>query len=41
MAGALEGIRVLDLGVCCDASAGALFGDMGAEVIKIEQGQRR
>ncbi len=38
MAGALEGIRILDLGrVLATPSAGALFGDMGAEVIKIEQ----
>lgn len=38
MVGALEGIRVLDLGrVLAAPSAGALFGDMGAEVIKIEQ----
>lgn len=38
MEGALKGIRVLDLGrVLAAPSAGALFGDMGAEVIKIEQ----
>lgn len=35
---ALEGIRVLDLGrVLAAPSAGALLGDMGAEVIKVEQ----
>lgn len=38
MKGALEGIRILDLGrVLATPSAGALLGDMGAEVIKIEQ----
>lgn len=38
MAGVLEGIRVLDLGrVLAAPSAAALLGDMGAEVIKIEQ----
>ncbi len=38
MPGALEGIRVLDLGrVLAAPSAGALLGDMGAEVIKLEQ----
>lgn len=38
MAGVLEGIRVLDMGrVLAGPSAAALFGDMGAEVIKLEQ----
>lgn len=38
MKGALEGIRILDLGrVLATPSAGALMGDMGAEVIKVEQ----
>lgn len=38
MNSALEGIRVLDLGrVLAAPSAGALLGDMGAEVIKVEQ----
>jgi len=37
MKGALEGIRVLDLGRVLSApSAAALLGDMGAEVIKLE-----
>lgn len=41
MRGALEGIRVLDLGrVLAAPSAGALLGDMGADVIKIEQPQK-
>lgn len=35
--GALEGIRVLDLGLLVQApQAGALFADMGADVIKVE-----
>ena len=38
MAGALEGIRVLDMGrVLAGPSSAALMGDMGAEVIKLEQ----
>lgn len=38
MASALEGIRVLDMGrVLATPSAGALLGDMGATVIKLEQ----
>lgn len=38
MAGALEGIRVLDMGrVLAGPSCAALMGDMGAEVIKLEQ----
>ena len=38
MTGALEGIRVLDMGrVLATPSAAALMGDMGAEVIKLEQ----
>ena len=38
MKSALEGIRVLDMGrVLATPSAGALLGDMGAEVIKLEQ----
>ena len=37
MAGALEGIRVLDMGrVLAGPSSAALMGDMGAEVIKLE-----
>ena len=38
MEGALKGLRVLDMGrVLATPSAGALLGDMGAEVIKLEQ----
>jgi formyl-CoA transferase/CoA:oxalate CoA-transferase len=37
MGGALDGIRVLDLGLLVQApQAGAMFADMGAEVIKVE-----
>lgn len=38
MSGALEGIKVLDMGrVLAGPSAAALMGDMGADVIKLEQ----
>ena len=38
MEAALKGIRVLDMGrVLATPSAGALLGDLGAEVIKLEQ----
>ncbi|MDP3386248.1 MAG: CaiB/BaiF CoA-transferase family protein [Eubacteriales bacterium] len=41
MSGVLEGIRVLDLGrVLAAPSTGAIFGDMGAEVIKLEEPTR-
>lgn len=41
MAGAMEGIRVLDMGrVLAGPSAAALLGDMGAEVIKLEEPTR-